>query len=362
MSKHYKNPPLLEAVCEFKFQSPSSWNPAFHDLIDEKVRMQFPRREPMNSHEAQESGPNAKTKFRRADGSALLQVSPGLLAINQLRPYPTWVQFKQTILEAYALYGEIIRPARIERLGLRYINQIEIPETKIAIGRYLRSCPEGYYKLFLSTEFPFETERENLFMILMHAPHEEGGFSRFFLDLDYSTRTIMEISSDAIDRILERGHSRIEQVFESSLTDETRWLFGWERKAQPYRDAQALAAAGVIRETQAPYGTPAATAPLQNFLPAAPIEESAVLKATASAVATNFVEFYDQRLQELGEKVGKSAEEREAERWERLEMEMGVERDIVFKTPDVPKRRITAKLRYRGRPEPKFYYDPVGDD
>ncbi|MGH7598840.1 MAG: TIGR04255 family protein, partial [bacterium] len=48
MGKHYKNPPLLEAVCEFKFQPHSSWNPAVPDLIYEKVKTQFPQREAMN--------------------------------------------------------------------------------------------------------------------------------------------------------------------------------------------------------------------------------------------------------------------------------------------------------------------------
>jgi len=348
MSKHYKNPPLLEAVCEFKFQPNSSWNSAIPDLIYEKVQAEFPQRESMNGLSGEEPAPSAKTKFFRADGSALLQVSSKLLAVNQLQPYPTWAQFKKTILEAYSLYREIAHPASMTRLGLRYINQIEIPETNIEISRYLRGCPEGYHKLFLSTNFPFAAERENLAMILAHVPHSEGDFLRFYLDLDYGA---FPMAAEEIGPVLERAHDRIEQIFEASITDETRRLFGWERKAKPYRDTQASPAVDVVRETQAPYGKPAAATAWQNFLPALSIAEPAASKATASAVAKNFAAFYDERLQELGEKVGKAMRERGAERWER-ELEMD---DIVFKEPEAPTYRIKGILNYVGREEPPTY-------
>jgi uncharacterized protein (TIGR04255 family) len=357
MLKHYQNPPLLEAICEFKFQPSANWKPGVVDLIYEKVQAQFPRRETMHGLNGNEPASNARTKFFRADGSALLQVSPKLLAINQLRPYASWRQFKQTILETYSLYRDIAPLASIARLGLRYINQIEIPGTKIEIGRYLRGCPEGYHKLFLSTAFPFEAERENLAMIVAHVPHNEGDFLRFYLDLDYGA---FPQAAEEIGSALERAHDRIEKIFEASITDESRRLFGWERKAQPYREAQAPPAVDVVRETQAPYGKPAAATPVQNFLPAPPIAESATPKVTASAVAINFAEFYDERLQELGENFGKSAEEREAERWEQLEMEMGVEKEIMFKEPTVPTRLIKARVQNCGpAPVPDFLFDDL---
>jgi len=351
MGKYYKTPPLLEAVGEFRFPAATKWASAIAERIYEKVRSRFPERRPGGQENP------STTQFHRRDGSALLQVAPHLLALNQLKPYPSWQQFKRTILEAYSAYHEIAGPAGIARLGLRYINQIDIPATQIEIGRYLRGCPEGYHKLFLSTEFPFAAERENLSMILMHVPHQEGDFSRFFLDLDYSTPAITETSLEAIDQILERAHSRIEEVFETTLTDESRRLFGWERQARPYDAARPPLTAGVIHEDQAPYG---GTTQVQSFLPATPVHESvATPRATAAGVAVNLVELYDERLLELGDKVGKSAAELEAERWEQ-ELEMA---DIVFKEPDVPSYRIKGILNYVGREEPPTYhFDEAEDD
>jgi uncharacterized protein (TIGR04255 family) len=361
MSKHYKNPPLIEAVCEFKFQPPASWNPAVPDLIYEKVQGQFPQRETMSGLSGEEPVPSAKAKFRRADGSALLQVSPKLLAINQLRPYAAWPQFKQTILEAYAIYRELARPAGLARLGLRYINQIEIPETKIEIGRYLRGCPEGYHKLFLSTEFPFAAERENLAMILAHVPHDEGEFLRFYLDLDYGA---FPTATEEIAAVLERAHDRIEQIFETTLTDETRRLFREIKKTRPYPEAdeQTLAPPGGVHELQASYITHAATpSPAISSLKPSPAATNHALEemSTTAVDSSAAVAFYRDRVLALGNKAGHGddAEAREAERWENLELALGVEKDIVFKEPDTPSRIIKAKVHYVGREKPVFYND-----
>jgi uncharacterized protein (TIGR04255 family) len=363
MSKQYKSPPLLEAVCEFKFQPPSSRNPAVLDLIYEKVQAQFPQREPVNDPDGQEAVPDAKTKFRRADGSALLQVSPKLLAINQLRPYPAWPQFKQLILETYALYSEIVSPAHLLRLGLRYINRIEIPGTKIEIGCFLRGCPEGYHKLFLSTEFPFDTERENLAMILAHVPHSEGDFSHFYLDLDYGAFPATAMTPETIAPILERAHDRIEQLFETSLTDETRRLFGEIKKMRNYPEASERAPAqqSGVHDAQASYVIHTATpsSGISSLKPSSDVPNHALEEMSTTAVDSPAAAFYRTRVLELGNKAGHwdDAEAREAERWENLELALGVEKDIVFKEPERPSRIIKARVHYVGRDKPVFYED-----
>lgn len=244
MSRLYKNAPVIEALCEFKFQPESKWDYTIPGLIYEKVRAQFPERKQENllafEFEPQEKGihqrvkgPGIKMQFRRADGKALVQVAPNLLAVNQLKPYPTWPEFRKMILEAYSTYIEVAQPNGIERIGLRYINQIDVPEKSFAIERYLhtfphfpRGYPEDYSNLLLRAEFPYETEQEVLILILASALSNEGEFSRFILDIDYGMPKIVEMALKEIDERLERAHTRIEQVFEASITDETRRLFG----------------------------------------------------------------------------------------------------------------------------------------
>jgi uncharacterized protein (TIGR04255 family) len=360
MSTSYNNPPLLEAICEIKLRPGTNWDEDFRDLFHERVKAQFPERR---------QGNHPTTQFRSADGSALVQVAPNLLAINQLQPYPTWAGFKHKILEAIATYSEIVPPAGMERMNLRYINRIEIPRTRIDIGRYLRGCPDSHAKLFLSAEYPFEAERENLLMILAHVPHSEGDFTRFILDLDYGAPAAT-MAIEEIDQRLDRAHDRILQVFENTVTDELRRLFGRKGPEGSYPQTPERMAERV-RETQSQYRTaipegvlmPPAVSP---SVPLAGSPADSSPEASPEAIGTTeAVANFRAHLQALAARIDawQSAEAREQERWEQLEMEMGVEKDIVFEEPEVPTRIITARVTYVGREEPPIYdFDQVEDD
>lgn len=244
MSRCYKNAPILESLCEFRFTSDSKWDYTIPGLMYDRVKSQFPERRQENllavEFESEEKGlkqrvkaPGIKMQFRRVDGSALLQVAPHLLAVNQLRPYHTWPQFKNMILEAYATYLEIAHPAGIERIGLRYINQIDLPEKRPEINRVLKvlpsfpvGYPEKYGNLLMRAEFPFDAERELLILVLASTSQSGASDLHFILDIDYAMPKTSEIGQNKIAEGLERAHSRIEEVFEASITDEARSLFG----------------------------------------------------------------------------------------------------------------------------------------
>jgi hypothetical protein len=81
--------------------------------------------------------------------------------------------------------------------------------------------------------------------------------------------------------------------------------------------------------------------------------------STTAVDSSAAVAFYRDRVVELGNKAGHwdDAEAREAERWENLELALGVEKDIVFKEPERPSRIIKARVHYVGRDKPIFYED-----
>lgn len=134
-----------------------------------------------------------------------------------------------------------------------------------------------------------------------------------------------------------------------------------------YQELSESKSSDAVRDIRERYGMPVTQTtwnrevalffPQSNAAPVRRDEESA-LAPVQTSVAWYF--YYD-LLQELRAKAAEW-QRAEEERWEQLELEMGVEKDIVLKTPNIPKRRITAALRYRGRLKPKFYYDPVEDD
>ncbi|MGQ0654564.1 MAG: TIGR04255 family protein [Betaproteobacteria bacterium] len=44
MPKKYKNPPIIEAICEFRFSETSPWDLTIPGLIYELVKDKFPKR------------------------------------------------------------------------------------------------------------------------------------------------------------------------------------------------------------------------------------------------------------------------------------------------------------------------------
>lgn len=348
MKKHYQNPPLLEALCQFKFQPTENWDGAIAGRFYERVQLEFPKRRCDELSERH-------WQFRRSDGSALLQVAPHRLLINQLAPYPSWPKFKQIILSAYRNFLEVAPSQKLASMALRYLNQIDVPGKNIETTRYFRNCPASQSKLFVSAEFPFSEAGDKLFFLLAEHPRSAENSSRFILDLDYRLPAEALLTVDEIETSLLRAHGRIAEFFESSLTDETRRLFG-EMPGARYEEPQASAMA--VHDIQTSYDAPQ-TARREGF-EAMPENGGYYGHPTAVIHDEVIAAVYRDREEELPGRTQEwqTAEEREAERWEQLEMEMGVERDIVFKTPERPSRTITAKVRYMGRaPVPKHLFD-----
>jgi uncharacterized protein (TIGR04255 family) len=62
-----------------------------------------------------------------------------------LRPYPDngWEEFRPRIETALGCYQKIASPEGIQRIGVRYINRIEIPEKNVKPGMYFRCAPRA---------------------------------------------------------------------------------------------------------------------------------------------------------------------------------------------------------------------------
>src|SRR5690349_12984877 len=103
MGRLYQKPPLVEALCEFRFDSAQPWDWTIPGLIYAQIKDEFPmKREQRTLELAIETSPEktqqlrgdiGRMQFLRKDESALVQVGPDILAVNQLSPYPHWPRF-----------------------------------------------------------------------------------------------------------------------------------------------------------------------------------------------------------------------------------------------------------------------------
>lgn len=65
-------------------------------------------------------------KFFPEDEKTLVQLDKNRLSIHQLKPYTSWQKFLSLIETVFCAYTNNIKTKLIQRIGLRYINKIEI--------------------------------------------------------------------------------------------------------------------------------------------------------------------------------------------------------------------------------------------
>lgn len=80
--------------------------------------------------------------FTSKDGLNIAQVRFDGFSLNRLRPYDRWATFKGEAQRIWELYRSALGPVRVPRLGLRYINRIELPPNPGDMKRYFRTFPE----------------------------------------------------------------------------------------------------------------------------------------------------------------------------------------------------------------------------
>jgi uncharacterized protein (TIGR04255 family) len=240
----YPRPPLIEALCEIYFDPGQEWDVTLLGLYYERVKSGFPgKRELRNLEVSVQSGPEqfaqeireagVRMQFVRADKTAMVQVAPNLLVVNQLPPYPSWAEFRALISERVNDYVAVAKPQGLARIGLRYINRFNFTPGKYEFARYFARAKFIPPALFEATgQFLFrlelaQAEQERLLVTMASAATEPSQAS-IVLDLDHVSIGSRPPDTTVILAQLDAAHDRIETVFEDCLTDDLRRTLGKE--------------------------------------------------------------------------------------------------------------------------------------
>ncbi|MGC8482694.1 MAG: TIGR04255 family protein [Thermodesulfobium sp.] len=243
MKKRYENPPIVEVVCEFQFVPGEIWDDAMPELIYEKINGNFPGKqqkielsfnvEPLKNGVVQRVEPIVRNQFFNRDRTALIQTIPNLFILNQLKPYIGWENFKLMIMDNFSVYRQIAKPKDFKRISLRYINLLEFSKKQnIKLKNYLRYYPfipeelaKNNNSFISKVEFPFKDGKESLTVALYSSISDRPNFSSLLLDIGYSMVSQEFVPFDDLEGWLAESHNKIENTFESIITDKSRNLF-----------------------------------------------------------------------------------------------------------------------------------------
>jgi len=242
LDRNYRNPPIQEAICEVHFELSEplklekieslkpKWSSTYPDqkIVQEK-RVDF-HLSP-EGFQTKDANLGHRLICKSADGRRLVQLSGLFIAVNQLRPYPGWEEmFRDTILERFRDAQNAIGPLRFKRVGLRYINRIDVPQVPLVWNDWFRlklpapSLPGSKQREWQMQFHQELTEGRRFIINLAALPPREEKISPVMLDLDLVWEGVPKEPGE-LPPVLEHVHGPHRLVFEAYLSNKVRKLF-----------------------------------------------------------------------------------------------------------------------------------------
>lgn len=243
MRREYRRPPIEEAICDIRFVASDAWDVFSPGRIYDELREEYRGevRQVANSGIEIVQGPggpsfrlleeDARTELATLERKRLVRFGPSALSVHMLSPYPGWEDFRSRIETAYEVYVRTVGPKAIRRIGVRYINRIELKEAEVTLSEYFVNPPDLPDELdftinsFLMRLETSKSDGTRLVETFASAPGSE--IPAIVLDLDvireWEDRDVPP-TADYLKHILEvRAIER--EAFEALITDKAREVF-----------------------------------------------------------------------------------------------------------------------------------------
>lgn len=167
--------------------------------------------------------------FSNSSNTRMFQFRLDGFTFNILKPYSNWEEFSKEAFRIWQLYKDIIPHLNITRLGLRYINRINIPTPVKSFQEYVTyippvpdSLPKILNRFFMQVEIP----KDDINVVLTETMEPIiSNKLPFILDIDCIKNIEKPITHEELTRFFNTMRDTKNSVFESCITDKSRQLF-----------------------------------------------------------------------------------------------------------------------------------------
>ena len=242
--ERFPNAPIVEALLDIQVAFQVPVEPARLGSFHDGIRDRYPIKEGRVKWAGEiQVGPAAVQQalkraaegflFKSKDKQRVVQVRQDGYTFNWLKPYQTWQALRDEAREHWERYRESFRPEAVTRLGLRYINRIEIPLPFSDFRDFVRTAPDvagglpqGLSGLFMRLEIPDQTRGLVAVISETIEPLTNGGTQvPFIFDIDIVHGTTFEPSSPAIWETIEGMREYKNEIFFQSMTERAKEMF-----------------------------------------------------------------------------------------------------------------------------------------
>jgi uncharacterized protein (TIGR04255 family) len=220
---HLNKAPIIEAIIEIRARAESPWEesditnrlkaelpdyPTKHSLNAVQQEFVFGVQQPQGA--LQDLG-WAGLRMQSADKLYVAQFNRNNFVFSRLHPYENWEDLEKEARRLWALHAQLARPSEAQRLGVRFINRIQMPAQERRFEDYIDPHPETPrgldlpYLNFLYREtlvVPGHEYGINLTRALQHPQDEASDGIAIILDIDVFTMQPFTFDAADLDRRL----------------------------------------------------------------------------------------------------------------------------------------------------------------
>lgn len=237
----YKRPPIIEAAIEIRFST--EIDESVFKKLTSRYETNYPELKPIESHKVDiningvdtETNTTVQTDYRfySKDMSQIILLKSSSFLLSQLAPYESWEALISRFDRDWRLFKRFAGHNPIARIGVRFINRIDIPKSDSLIheDEYLNIYPKHPKNLdpLLSYAIHSQTELSNINSILTLnsavVPSPLPKHISIVIDQDISREVEPPQNTEDIINFLNEVRTEKNSVFESCITDKARELF-----------------------------------------------------------------------------------------------------------------------------------------
>lgn len=242
----YIHPPITEAVIGINFIE--TLDEDTKTSLTKKLSAHYPVHQPIENlsvsvdlRTTKDREQTANTQVSKetahrlgsADMTELALVFPRSFVVSQMAPYPGWESFFERFVRDWKLVRRILGFREIARIGVRFINRIDIPIDGPVVEheKYLNIYPHVSDKYGAISAYAVQAQifmddmRCKLLLNSASVPSPLLNTASFLIDIDISRDVEVPQKDEDILSLVSSVRPRKNDVFESCVTDLSRGLF-----------------------------------------------------------------------------------------------------------------------------------------
>jgi uncharacterized protein (TIGR04255 family) len=237
----YKKAPITEAVIELRFARPFA--KSVIETAARRLRDEYFYQDPENGMSLKFDTATGKTEVQtdwegiklssmdRVDTIFFRTVS---FICSRLAPYTGWEDFMPRTVRAWETWKRVAGTIELSRVGVRYINRIDVPvenDAPVRVENYLSVSPQSPEDLPPMSGYAMQIVRPlgfddcGLTMNSSTVVPPLIGFASFVLDIDIFRETNLPRRDEELWSLLNRIREHKNRIFESCITNRARALF-----------------------------------------------------------------------------------------------------------------------------------------